>query len=309
MAIEAGAVAAALPQYQVGSEIGRGGWGVVVSARHRQLERAVAIKQLPPVFAVDPHVRERFVSEARIVASLDHPHIVRVFDYVEREELCLLVMERLDGGTVWDRFTGRGVTAIESCAIAVAACAALDAAHRRGILHRDVKPSNLMFASDGTLKVTDFGIAQVLGGASSMATRDGSVLGTPAYMAPEQAQNHELTPATDVYAVGTVLYELLTGTLPFGTDLGALQVLYAHAFTPPRPVLEAAPTLAAPLAEVVMRAVATQPSERQQSAEELGVAVAQAAARVWGPAWLVRSRSPLGSRLIWRSPCSAPPRR
>ena len=92
MAIEAGAVAAALPQYQIGSEIGRGGWGVVVSARHRQLERAVAIKQLPAVFAVDPHVRERFVSEARIVASLDHPHIVRVFDYVEREELCLLVM-------------------------------------------------------------------------------------------------------------------------------------------------------------------------------------------------------------------------
>jgi len=170
MPIEAGAVAAALPQYQIGSEIGRGGWGVVVSARHRQLERAVAIKQLPPVFAVDPHVRERFVSEARIVASLDHPHIVRVFDYVEREELCLLVMERLDGGTVWDRFTGRGMTAIESCAIAVATCAALDAAHRRGILHRDVKPSNLMFASDGTLKVTDFGIAQVLGGASSMAT-------------------------------------------------------------------------------------------------------------------------------------------
>jgi hypothetical protein len=150
-----------------------------------------------------------------------------------------------------------------------------------------------MFASDGTLKVTDFGIAQVLGGASSMATRDGSVLGTPAYMAPEQAQNHELTPATDVYAVGTVLYELLTGTLPFGTDLGALQVLYAHAFTSPRPVLEAAPTLAAPLAEVVMRAVATQAAERQQSAEELGVAIAQAAARVWGPAWLVRSRIPL----------------
>src|SRR4051812_14101183 len=148
-------VEAALPSYEITGELGRGGWGVVLGGRHRELGRDVAIKQLPRAFAADPAVRSRFLAEARVLASLDHPHVVPVFDFVERDGLCLLVMEQLTGGTLWSRFTGQGITATDACAVVVATCAALQCAHERGVLHRDVKPENLMFSAAGTLKVTD----------------------------------------------------------------------------------------------------------------------------------------------------------
>ncbi|MGH7607972.1 MAG: serine/threonine-protein kinase, partial [Gemmatimonadales bacterium] len=178
---------AVLPAYEFGEELGIGAWGVVRAARHRQLGREVAIKQLPPVAAADESVRARFVAEARVLAALDHPHIVPVYDFVEREGLCLLIMERLTGGTLWDRFVAGDLDVQASCAAILAACAGLQHAHQRGTLHRDVKPQNLMFSVDGVLKVTDFGMAKVLGGSTTLASRDGQVLGTPAYMAPEQA--------------------------------------------------------------------------------------------------------------------------
>ena len=141
----------ALPSYEIGGELGRGGWGVVLSGRHRDLGRDVAIKQLPRAFAADANVRARFLAEARVLAALDHPHIVPVYDFVERDGLCLLVMERLSGGTVWSRFTEQGVSMDDACAIVLATCAALDAAHAHGVLHRDIKPENLMFTGSGTL--------------------------------------------------------------------------------------------------------------------------------------------------------------
>ena len=208
-------VAAALPAYDIGGEIGRGAWGVVLAGRHRQLQRHVAIKQLPASFAADPTVRARFTAEARLLASLDHPHVVPVYDFVQRDELCVLVMEMLTGGTVWSRFTSSGFSAPSAVAVALACAAGLKAAHEQGILHRDIKPENLMFGARGALKVTDFGIAKMVGGAETLATRAGEVIGTPAYMAPEQARGGELSPATDVYALSTMLYELLAGVLPF----------------------------------------------------------------------------------------------
>src|SRR5438477_6722443 len=160
MALDQEAVAAALPLYEVEGELGHGAWGVVLAGRHRQLGRDVAIKQLPRSFGADPAVRSRFIAEARLLASLDHPHVVPVYDFVERDGLCLLVMERLTGGTLWARFTDLGVTTDDACAVVVASCAALQCAHDRGVLHRDIKPENLMFSGSGTLKVTDFGIAK-----------------------------------------------------------------------------------------------------------------------------------------------------
>ena len=215
MALDRELVVAALSSYDIGAEIARGGWGIVLAGKHRHLDREVAIKQLPRAFAADPGVRARFLAEARLVASLDHPHIVPVYDFVEREGLCLLVMERLSGGTVWTRFVEDGVSAETACAIAVATAVALHHAHEHGVLHRDVKPENLLFARSGVLKVTDFGIAKVLGGTDTVATRAGEVLGTPSYMAPEQATAGELSPATDIYSLGVMLYELLSGRLPF----------------------------------------------------------------------------------------------
>lgn len=300
MTLDRDRVTAALPAYDVGGELGRGGWGVVLEGRHRQLGREVAIKQLPRAFAADPAVRARFVAEARLLASLDHPHIVPVFDYVEADGLCLLVMEKLPGGTVWSRFTSAGVTAESACALVLAASAGLHAAHQQGILHRDVKPENLLFSATGAVKVTDFGIAKVVGGADTMATRAGEVLGTPAYMAPEQAQAGELSPATDVYAVGVMLYELLAGRLPFPEEGDAMAVLYQHVHEQPVALLDVAPGVPVAIAAVVMRALATRAEQRYPTAEAFGVALAEAATSAWGPGWPVARGqvSVMGSTLI-----------
>jgi hypothetical protein len=286
MTLDRDLVAAALPAYELGAELGRGGWGVVLQARHRQLGREVAVKQLPRAFAADPAVRARFVAEARLLAGFDHPHIVPVYDFVEADGLCLLVMEKLPGGTVWSRFVTDGMTMVSACGITLAACAALEFAHAKGVLHRDIKPENLIFSGEEVLKVTDFGIAKVVGGGQTLATRAGEVLGTPAYMAPEQAQAKELSPATDVYATGTMLYELLAGRLPFPDDGDALAVVFRHVYEQPTPLVDVAPNVPAPVADVVMRAIATDPAERYQSAEAFGLALAEAATAAWKPGWL-----------------------
>jgi serine/threonine protein kinase len=282
-------VAAALPLFDVQGELGRGAWGIVLAGRHRSLGRDVAIKQLPQAFSADPAVQSRFRAEARMLAALEHPHIVPIYDFVEHEGMCLLVMERLTGGTVGHRARAGGFTLQTSSGVVIAACAALHYAHAHGVLHRDVKPENMMFSSKGILKVTDFGIAKVVGGAASVATRAGDVLGTPAYMAPEQAMGGELGPATDVYAVGTVLYQLLSGRLPFPEDSNPITTLYKHVHEDPLPLLQVAPQVPQRLADVTARALHRDPTQRYPNAEHLAVALAGAGADLWGPGWLTRS--------------------
>jgi hypothetical protein len=276
----------ALSAYDIRGEIGRGSWGVVLRAQHRQLGRDVAVKQLPVEFSSQAEVRRRFVNEARLLASLDHPHIVPVYDYIEKEGVCLLIMEYLPGGTVWSRFNTEGFDYIESVAIALATSAAMHFAHRHGVLHRDIKPENLMFTGSGILKVADFGIAKVLGAASTMGTRAGEVLGSPAYIAPEQATGSELGPYTDVYATAVVLYELLSGRLPFPDDGDPLMVMYRHVHEAPEPLEKVAPDVPAPIAQVVMYALTTNKEDRYQTAEEFGVALAEASTASFGPGWL-----------------------
>ena len=274
----------ALAAYEVGGQLGRGGGGIVLSGRHRQLGHAVAIKQIPRQFATDPDVQRRFTAEARLLASIDHPHVVPVYDFVHHHGLFLLVMELLPGGTVRNRCTEVGFDAPSAVAVALACAAGLQAAHEHGILHRDVKPENLMFAASGALKVTDFGIAQALG-EDGTAARAGEVLGTPSYIAPEQARCEELSPSTDVYALATVLYELLAGVLPFPRSEDSTTTLSRHAFEAPMPLAEVAPAIPQPLAAVIMRGLASDPAKRFVSAESFGVARAAAAARCWGPGW------------------------
>ena len=283
------ALRSALPSYDIGRELGRGAMGVVLAGRHRQLERDVAIKQLPPAFASDDEVRRRFGQEARTLAALAHAHIVPVYDFVDREGLCLLVMEALPAGTLWDRFTSTGVTIATACTAVLATCAGLHYAHGKGVLHRDVKPENLMFASDQTLKVTDFGIAQVFGGEETVTTVSGAVIGTPAYMAPEQAQGQACGPPADVYATATVFYELLSGSLPFSLEGEAIDILERRVREDPVPLAEVAPHVPEPLAVVTMRALSRSPDDRYQSAEAFGVAVGGAATESFGPGWIGRS--------------------
>jgi serine/threonine-protein kinase len=279
----------ALPNYEIGGELGRGAMGVVFAGHHRRLARDVAIKQLPPAFAADQTVRERFGREARTLAALAHPHIVPIYDYVEEEGLCLLVMEALPGGTLWDRFTTEGLTLVTACTALLATCEALEFAHVKGVLHRDVKPENLMFAADRTLKVTDFGIAEVFGGDETVTTLDGEVIGTPAYMAPEQAQGKPCGPAADVYASATVLYELLSGTLPLSIEGDPVEVLERRVHEEPTPLSEVAPQVPDALADVTMRGLQRDPDDRYPSAGEFGVAIGNAATNAFGPGWAARS--------------------
>lgn len=295
-------IAQALPGYDLGSELGRGAFGVVLGGVHKQLGREVAIKQLPAAFSADPDVRSRFLAEAQVLATLNHPHVVPVYDYVEHEDLCLLVMEKLAGGTLWSRFTAKGVTPHAACAVVLATCAGLDHAHGHGVLHRDIKPENLLFATDGVVKVADFGIAKVLTGGQAMATRAGDILGTPAYMAPEQALGQEVGPAADVYACGVMLYELLSGRLPFSEDGGQLAIVYRHVNEDPTPISAVTTTLSAPVAEVVMTAIARDPARRFDTAEAFAVALGEAATATWAPGWLDAADLPvLATRAIMNS--------
>ena len=295
-------IAQAVPDYAIERELGRGGMGVVFLGRHQRLGRKVAIKELPPSFASEPEVRERFSTEARTLASLSHPHIVPIYDYVERDGLCLIVMEELPGGTVWERFTSVGLTPPTACAVVVACCAALEYAHAKGVLHLDVKPDNLMFDAEAAVKVTDFGISRVISGDRTLATVEGQVLGTPAYMSPEQARGDDLTPASDVYSAGVMLYELLSGHLPWQGATTASELLRQRLDLDPIPLRDVAPSIPQSIADVVMRAVNRDPAQRFARAEDFGVAVAEGCAAAWGPEWLSYADvAVLGSERITRA--------
>jgi serine/threonine-protein kinase len=275
-------LASALPGYEIGGVLGRGAFGVVLAGRHRQLSRPVAIKQLPRSFSDRPEVRLRFSVEAKILASLDHPHIVPIFDYVEHEGLCVLVTELLPGGSVRQRHV-EGLSHQSACAVALATCSALDYAHQRGVLHRDVKPDNLLFTSLGLLKVTDFGIAKVL--ADVAVTGVGETPGTPMYMAPEQCLDQPLRPATDVYSTGLMLYELLAGEHPFAGNGDPVSVMYRQVHSEAPPLRMVRPAVPASISAVVMRAMAKDPSARFPTARLFGGALADAAAAAWETAW------------------------
>lgn len=278
-------VAAALPRYEIRREIGRGGWGVVYHAHHPTLQRSAAVKVLPRAFAADPVTRDRFVAEAQTVANLDHPHVVSVFDFLEHDGVFLIVMEYMPGGTLWKQHTERGVGSDEACAITVAIASALHAAHRRQIVHRDIKPDNVLFTDGGVPKLGDFGIAKGLRAAPRL-TEVGQALGTPAYMSPEQATGAPVSERSDLYSLGVVLYELLAGRLPFPIVADPAAQLYQHVHVVPDPL---PPEVPAGIGRVVMSALAKDPSDRPSSAERLGLALAEAAEHAYGSDWVSSS--------------------
>ncbi|WP_346434320.1 serine/threonine-protein kinase [Candidatus Protofrankia californiensis] len=194
MIVDRAQVAAALPGYELGAQLGAGAYGLVLAGRHRRLNRQVAIKVLT---ADHDAAAGSFDAEARLLASMDHPHIVRVHDYTEDHDLCLIVMELLAGGTLTRR--RKGMSPEGACAVGLAVASALSHAHGQGVLHRDIKTDNMLFDATGLLKVTDFGIAKIVEGSAATAS---AVIGTPTYMAPEQIRGGRLGPATDLYALG-----------------------------------------------------------------------------------------------------------
>lgn len=252
-------------RYVLDRPLGHGGMATVYLAHDEELDRSVAVKLLAEHLAGDAAFRERFLREARLAARLSHPNVVGVYDAGEDERgRPYIVMEHVEGQTVDALLRERGpLPAGEAVAIALQACHGLAHAHSAGLIHRDVKPQNLLLREDGTVKVADFGIARAA--ETTALTQIGTVLGTAAYLAPEQAAGEEVTPATDVYGLGAVLYELLTGRPP--REVESLADLAAGQQVPP--VSELAPEVPGHVEDAVMRALARNPAYRPQSAAEL----------------------------------------
>ena len=243
--------------------IGPGGMGTVYRARHRPLDRPVAVKVLHAHLQDEASFAERFTREARTMARLDHPHIVRVYDFGHREGLYYLVMELVDGVSLRQALADGGFTPAEALAVVPRICEALQYAHDHGVVHRDIKPENILIDRSGSPKIVDFGLALLTKpAAGTRLTRQARVLGTPHYMAPEQIEHPaEVDHRADIYALGVVFYEMLTGELPIGR------------FPPPSQKVE----VDVRLDEVVLRTLEKEPRRRYQQARELSRDVEQSA--------------------------------
>jgi eukaryotic-like serine/threonine-protein kinase len=253
-------------RYRMEALLATGGMGEVWAARDLLLDRAVAVKVLGPAFAGDGRAAERLRREARAAGRLEHPNIARVLDLGEDGGRPYLVMELLEGESLAERIGRGGPMAPAEAARVVAAVAdALEAAHRAGVVHRDVKPGNVFLGVDGSVKVLDFGIATAAG---ETALTTGDLIGTAAYLAPERALGHRATPAADVYALGVVLYELLAGRRPFEAA-SDIELAMAHLHAHPTPLAQAAPGTPPFLVAAGEQAMSRDPSSRPGSAAAL----------------------------------------
>lgn len=247
-------------------ELGRGGMGVVYRAWEHALEREVAIKVLPPAFAHVPEAAARFLREARIVARLAHPNIVVVHGAGQHAGLCWFAMQLVDGIALDDFLAFRGALAEDEARwLLLQATRALVHAHAAGVVHRDLKPGNLLLATDGTLVVTDFGIARAE--ALPNVTGSGAIVGTPAYMSPEQVLGRPVTPASDQYALGVVAWQLLAGRLPFEGDAFSMQV--GHVREAPPSLASQRAGIAPSLVAAIHRMLAKEPAARWPSLDAL----------------------------------------
>lgn len=255
-------------RYELGRPIGRGGMAEVFAARDRLLDREVAVKVLRERFREDAAFTARFNDEARNVARLSHPNLVVVFDTGVDADQPFIVMERIHGRTLQQALDAGGLTEDRSLQVAADVCGALAYAHRSLLVHRDVKPGNIMLADDGSVKVTDFGIARAMSDETVTATA--AVLGTAAYLSPEQAQGRRVDARSDLYSLGVVLYELLTGQVPFTGDT-AVAVALQHVRAEPQPPRTLVPTVSRAAETVVLRLLAKDPDRRYQQADEVRV--------------------------------------
>jgi len=208
-----------ISHYKILEKLGEGGMGVVYKAEDTKLERTVAIKFLPRHISANSEERERFKIEAQAAAALNHPNIAHIYAIEETDDEIFIVMEFIDGIELKDKIISGSIAIDETLNIATQIAEGLEAAHKKGIIHRDIKSSNIMITEDGKVKIMDFGLAKIKGGTE--LTKIGSTVGTAAYMSPEQAKGGSIDHRTDIWSFGVVLYEMLTGELPFAGEYDA----------------------------------------------------------------------------------------
>ena len=256
-----------ISHYQIVGRLGGGGMGLVYKARDTRLDRDVALKFLPKEWSHEPLLRERFSREARAASALDHPNICTVYDIGETTEGQLFIaMAYCTGPTLKQRIL-QGVLPVDQAVdLAIQIASALEAAHDAGIVHRDIKPANILLTDRDQVKIVDFGLAKLAGEVA--VTREGSVIGTPAYMSPEQATGDEVDGRSDLWALGTVLYEMLTGRRAFAAD-HERAILLAITSTDPTPITSVRPHVPEEILRIVGRLLKRNPIERYQTAGEL----------------------------------------
>ncbi|MGZ9221471.1 MAG: serine/threonine-protein kinase [Anaerolineales bacterium] len=261
-----------LGPYRIINQIGKGGMATVYKAYQPSVDRYVAIKVLPSQLAESKEFATRFHQEARIIAKLEHPHILPVFDYGESDGVAYLVMRYLEAGTLKERMeAGRPLPLDEIDRIFNQLADALSYAHSHGIVHRDLKPANALIDSYGNIFLTDFGIAKLLESASPRLTQTDAIMGTPAYISPEQAQGQPVDQRSDIYSLGIILYEMVTGRVPFMADT-PLAIIFKHVSDPlPLPSL-IKPDIPVSIEQVILKALAKDPRDRFSTASEFATA-------------------------------------
>ena len=257
-----------LGPYRIINQIGQGGMATVYKAYQPSMDRHVAVKVLPSQLAESTEFVKRFQQEARTIARLEHPHILPVFDYGESDGTAYFVMRYLEAGTLKDRMVeGRPLPINEIDRIFTQLTDALSYAHSHGVIHRDLKPANALVDSAGNLFLTDFGIAKLLESASPRLTQTDAIMGTPAYISPEQAQAQTVDQRSDIYSLGIILYEMVTGRVPFTADT-PLAIILKHISDPmPLPSL-LKPDIPASIERVILKALAKEPEDRFATAAE-----------------------------------------
>jgi len=257
-------------RYELDAVIGEGTFGRVYRGRDLRLERAVAIKVIKPWWTEDPNWAKSFEREAQLMARVSHAGIVQIYDIGYADEGLYYVAELVEGQSLSARLRAGSLAPPEARDIAEQLCRALAQAHAKRVVHRDVKPANVLITAEGRVKIGDFGIARLAEGTTDGA--GGTIVGTPRYMAPEQARGRPTTPATDVYGVGVVLYEMLAGRPPF-TERAAVELALRHVSDPPPPLPTGTPPA---LAQIVERALAKDPADRYPGAQQMADALAEA---------------------------------
>jgi serine/threonine-protein kinase len=265
-----------LGPYRLLEQLGAGGMATVYKAYHAAMDRYVAIKVLPPHLARDPNFRARFEREARTIARLEHRYILPVHDVAENDGIPYLVMRYTDSGDLARLIAGGSLSIDRAVDLVAQVAEALAYAHRQGVIHRDVKPANVLISRDGDALLSDFGIAKIYAETLQL-TGEGSMVGTPAYMAPEQLQGKGVDPRTDIYALGVVLYQALTGECPFVAET-PLAVAMMHIHNPLRPPRQINPAIPEAIERIILRAMAKNADDRFQTAGEMAAALRQSLA-------------------------------